>query len=115
MAGGHGHDEGDEIVLHQEPLLGTMLMASAFALVVLFGLSVAGNTKLDVVTGKTAYNKVQSAMPKLDGHNTSTSNQVPMSNPKVEHTSPDGSNADHMNQEPQTGQEPAHGGDGHGH
>lgn len=122
--GGHGHDEGDEIVLHQEPLLGTMLIAGVFAVLVLFGLSIAGNTKFEVITGKTAYNKVQSEKPVLETHATQThgndshsEKQIPMSAPKAQYTTPDGKEhssettpAEHMDQEA-----PPAEGDGHGH
>jgi hypothetical protein len=81
--GGHGHDDGDEIVLHQERLLPTMLLAGAFAIVVLFGLSAAGGAKLDVTTGKAAYEKVRAEMPKIEKH-------IPMQNPNANYKTPDG-------------------------
>lgn len=122
MAGhGHGgHDEGDEIVLHQERLLPTMLLAAAFAIIVLFGLASAGGAKLEVKTGQAAYDKVKAEMPAM-------SHEVPMHAPNVqykketgdahgqpahqensaapaeEHTQPE--NAEHAEAE----------GDGHGH
>ncbi len=83
MSGGHGHDEGEAIVLHQERLLPTMILALAFALVALFGLSVAGAGKFEVVTGKAAYDKVMVDMPKVEKN-------VPMHSPKATYKDSDG-------------------------
>lgn len=70
MAGGHGHGghgaDGDEIVLHQENLKGVFLVAFIFALITVFGLSQAGGTKLSILMGKDAYDKVQAQMPKIE-------------------------------------------------
>ena len=93
MSGGHGHDEGDEIVLHQETLWPTMLLAAVFAIITLFGLSQAGHSKIDVVIGKPAYEKIQNNMPKLEKHEQHS--EVPMSNPSVTYKEEHKENAEH--------------------
>jgi hypothetical protein len=57
---GHGHDESEPIVLHQEKLLPTMLLATCLVIVTLFGLYAAGGTKMDIRTGKAAFDKIES-------------------------------------------------------
>lgn len=69
--GGHGNDS-DEIVLHQEKLLPTMLIAGVFAVITLFGLAQAGNTKLDLTLGKAAYEKNKAEMPIIQKHSENT-------------------------------------------
>lgn len=67
---GHSHDqEEDAIVLHQEKLLPTILLAAAFVVVTLFGLATAGNTKLDISTGKVAFDKVEQQKPMMTPDN----------------------------------------------
>lgn len=91
MAGqGHGHgghgSEGDEIVLHQENLKGVFLLAFVFALITVFGLSTAGGTKMSLLMGKDAYDKVQAQMPKLEHKESSTTEakkEVPASEEKA--------------------------------
>ncbi len=66
---GHGHSEDDDnIVLHQEKLLPTILMAIVFVVITMFGLAQAGNTKLDVNMGKSAYEQVKQSMPKIESN-----------------------------------------------
>lgn len=60
----HEHGEEDVIVLHQEKLFPTILMAAALVILTLFGLAQAGNTKLDISTGQTAFDKVENEKPK---------------------------------------------------
>ncbi|MFN8578487.1 MAG: hypothetical protein U0354_16785 [Candidatus Sericytochromatia bacterium] len=81
--GGHDHDEGDEIVLHQERLLPTMLLATGFALIVLFGLASAGGTRFDATVGKAAYEKVVAEMPKVERH-------IPLNTPNAKYHTSDG-------------------------
>lgn len=85
MSGGHGHDEveGDIIVLHQERLLPTMIIAALFAIVALFGLSQAGATKFEAIMGKAAYDKVRADIPTIG-------KEIPMHNPKVKYKDQDG-------------------------
>ncbi|MFN8671772.1 MAG: hypothetical protein U0457_06750 [Candidatus Sericytochromatia bacterium] len=72
--GGHGHDnhghghgsEGDEIVWHQEKIGGVFILAFLTAILTLAVLAQAGNTKLTLLTGKDAYDKVQAQMPKIE-------------------------------------------------
>jgi hypothetical protein len=61
---GHAPDESEAIVWHQEKLLPTMLLATVLVVITIFGLATAGNTKLDVLTGKAAYDKVQAEIEK---------------------------------------------------
>ncbi len=86
MSGGHGQTEGDEIVLHQETLWPTMLLAAVFSVIALFGLSQAGHIKFDVSMGKDAYEKIQIAKPKL----ATEAKSVPMEQPSVNYKTPDG-------------------------
>ena len=77
---GHGHDEGEDdiIVLHQERLLPTMLMAAVISVVTLFGLAQAGSAKFEVTLGKAAYEKVRTSM-------TQQEQNIPMSTPTAKY------------------------------
>lgn len=98
MSGGHGGhgDAGDEIVLHQEKLLPTMLIAVVFAVITLFGLSQAGHTKIDIAMGEAAYQKILSQKPVLE-------KEIPMSTPTVNYKKEEGKAAEeHPKEEAKT-------------